>query len=389
MNLDQLHDIIERDGANMLALTINKNSPELAKGKFPTRKLSGVKQINVTAGLLHGGPGADGAAYVDPGTGAIVSLFADRKLFYSQVKIPVGAASAADSPAKGVHLVNQRYDEQMGTLVMSLGMALFDSTIGVVSTGATIAANAVTLSFADATRFREGMKLMWNDNGTPETTNLFTVTDVTLGANGVSGTVDFSTNATGTIVASDDSFILADSTSSRSLTSLVSLAGSSNVYTQSAAIAGYKGSTVAHNAGYSAEAVLKLLTRMRQRGANPRMLIAGPAVEAEHRALYGSSTYLRKEMGNSKSDPYGNGEIEINGVRCIITPNCPADKIFAIDPDTTYLGKFKDWGSLNNGGKKAEYSQVGYNYLIGQHGQFELISDNRRGVGVLTGITFS
>jgi hypothetical protein len=389
MQLADVRNIVERDGANMLALTINKNAPELAKGKFPRRKCSGTVQINVTPGILHGGPGADGATYVDPGTNDITTLFADRKLFYSQVKIPIGVASAADSPAKGVHLINQRYDEQMGTLVMSLGMSIFDSVLGVVGTGGTIAANAVSIVFPDATRFREGMKCLWNDNGTVNS-DLFTVTSVTLAANGVGGTVVFSTDATGTIVATDDSFIIADSRSGRSVQSLVDLAGTGNVYTQAAAITGYTGTTVAHNNAYSAEAVLKLATRMRQRGANPKLGFCGPAVEAEHRALYGSSTYRQfNDDAKGKLDPYGTGEIEINGIRFIVTPNCPAQKLFLVDPDTTKLGVFKDWGSLNSSGDKAEYSQVSYNYLIGQHGQFNVICDNRRGVGALTGITFA
>lgn len=389
MDISELDDIVTRHGANMVARTIQRKASLLQKGKFPRRNIKdGVAQVNPTTGVVRAGPGADGATYTKRAPSDIDTLIVHRKLFYDMIEIPRGAADSAKGAA-GVHLVNTRIDDQFGTLVMTLEQAILDPQIGVcATTSSAIASSAVDVIMVDATRFREGQHYYWDDNGTVETTNPFLCTNVVMDDSGIGGTVSFSTSATGTITADEDKFILVDSTNSRSVVSLRDLAGSGNVYTQTGAIAGWKGVTLAHDNQYSAEAILRLAVRMRNRGADPKLGICSPFIEAEHRALYGSSTY-RKFEGDSdeKLDPFGNGEITINGIRFLVTPNCPADKVFLIDPEDVKLGVFKDWTSLL--GEKVVPSQVGHNYLIGQEGQFNVVAENRRGVGMITGFTFA
>lgn len=394
MDLDQLTEIQSRYGKSMLAMTINRKAPELREsGGFPRQRITqGVAQLNVTPGTMDGGPIADGSTYDFAEHNDIDTLFAHRKIWVGITKIPIGAAAACSSTQEGIHLLNQRKDEQMGSLLMQLAQSIYSSTIGVCSkTSSAISGGAVTVDMYDVTRFREGMRYAWSDNGTVNA-NLFRCTGVTYGADGVSGSVSFtcSTSLDGsTIAADDDSFLIHDSTNNRNLTSLEELAGTGNVYTQTGALPGWTGTTLDHEGNsYSAEAVLKLLTRMRNRDTNPDLLLVSPKIEERHRALYGSSTYRRfNDDASGKLDPYGNQALEIAGVRCFVSPNVPADKIFAIDSSVVKLGVYKDWESLM--GDKPRVSEVGYNYLIGQHGHFEVIARQRKGVGLLKNVGFS
>lgn len=394
MDLDGLTEIQSRYGKAMLEMTIARKAPELKEsGGFPRQTIKqGVAQINVTPGTMDGGPIADGSDYDFATQNDIETLFAHRKIWVGITKIKIGEASACESVQDGIHLLNQRKDEQIGSLVMQLAQSIYSSTIGVPSvTSAAISAGAVTVTFADVTRFKEGMRYAWSDNGTVNA-NLFRAVTVTPGSDGVSGTVAFTCDTSlngSTIAATDDSFLVHDSTSSRNLTSLESLAGTGNVYTQSGAVTGWTGTTLDHaSATYSAEAVLKLLTRMRTRDVNPDLLLVSPKIEERHRALYGSSTYRRFEGDASgKLDPYGNKPFEINGVTALVSPNVPADKIFAIDSSLVKLGVFKNWESLM--GDKPRVSEVGYNYLIAQHGHFEIVCRQRKAVGMLKNIAFS
>lgn len=386
MDLDGLTEIQSRYGKAMLEETLSTHAP-LLKAGIPKQTIKqDVAQINVTPGVMAGGPIADGSAYSFATRGTVSTLFAHRSLWVSIVKIPIGVASATSGTGDSIRLVKQYEDEQFGTLAMQLEQAYFSNTIGLCdTTSSAIAANAVTVACYDVTRFRVGQTYLWSDNGTINA-NPFTCTAVSIDTDGVSGTVSFTTDATGTITANEDSFLVNDASNDRSLWSLEELAGSGNVYTQSAAITGYHGESLDQGGAYTAEGVLKLLTRMRQRNANPDLLFVSPKVEERHRALYGGSSYLRVNAESKNTDPYGNEPLRIAGVRALVSPNVPANKIFAIDSKMVKLGVYKDWEPLM--GKAPVVSQDGYNLLTAKHGHYQTVAHNRKGVGMLSGITF-
>src|SRR5690606_23601607 len=162
--------------------------------------------LNVTPGTMDGGPIADGAAYDFAEQNDIDTLFAHRKIWVGITKIPIGAAAACSSTQEGIHLLNQRKDEQMGSLLMQLAQSIYSSTLGVCSPPSSpISAGAVTVAMYDVTRFKEGMRYAWSDNGTVNS-NLFRCTGVSYDANGVSGTVSFtcSTSLDSSTIAADD-----------------------------------------------------------------------------------------------------------------------------------------------------------------------------------------
>lgn len=386
-DLSGMKEIASRHGNQFIHDTVNDAAPLVReKGGLKRKKCKGVEIINPRPNSAAGGGIVDGGAFPTNSSLTYEQLAAFLKLYTTKLTLGVGLAEQCQSAADAIDLVKDMYEVGMGQLARTLDRDIMDPTISVVGTGAAISGGSVSLVMADGSGFREGQQYYWSDNGTVNS-NPFTVTSVTPNTAG-GATVVFSTAATGTVAATDDSLLSYSKAPSTGacVTTLDDLAGTGNVYNQSGAIQGWTGNSRAQGGAYTTAGLNALFAQQGGRGRRPDTVIMSPLAHVKHQDV---AVAAGRRYNSTDLDPYGKQDnATFAGARILENPNAPNLKIYAYHSEALKLGVWKDFHSLSNSGKQVDVAESNAQYIIRVAGMFEVIAHQRKEISKLTGLTY-
>lgn len=387
LSIDAIKVIAGRKGNEFLNSQVNLEASLL--GKLKREDQSGqVAIINVQGGAVSSvGFISGGGAYPTASSPGVSQIQARQVSMIGLVNIPIDSAQLVSGKGDGVNLVKERMASVGEQLHALLNRACMDTTASAIEADATISGGEVTVSVSDVSAFREGMSFTWNDGGT-RNANSFEVLSVTDNDDGT-GSVTFSTSATGTLSAADDTLELRD-VASKGFVSLSDLAGTGDVYGQTISNAGWAGTTIVASGVLTNPRLRTLDRKVKTRGAKrPNLYVMSDAQhQAYDEAQIGNRRYT---SGKDSLDPFGTGKPAFAGAEILVDSFCPNKKVFGLHTDHVKLGQWsKGFVPLQNRGDgPAEVNTSTYDYTIRVHGHFQLLCNKRSTVGMLDALTIA